>query len=541
MPEPTLINLKDIKPNPYQPRTDEDQEAITEIAINIYRNGLMQIPSARRVNSHYELVFGHTRKAAYALLSTKGVPSADIAPDKRYAEMPLYVHELDDRQMFEMAVAENIKRRDLNAIEQATAMQRYMNEFDATSKQAAELFGVNDATVRGKVRLLELPEPVQLKLAAGELSESAARGLLSLQKIAPEAKVIEAVKNIEKNKGNALPEEVIENSIEHLENTVDLWNDNHRDGKPRAGYHGWLLDMKNFPNHLLPAMNEQAVGAFEKRLDHLMNPPACTACPFYTKIRGSHFCGMKYCFERKMVAWQQNYVEQASKKTKIPIYKEEDGAYRPLDYYEVSRKLFEKKHKDLRLISKQAIGHYTYQSYTGLDDDLVVVVATGEELLGKMVKESGTGGRIHGGKKSEKEKAEMRAMKVYRIKRKELMWEYTAAAQRIFESVPLDALKKLNQWEHILIDDSIPEEYDHPQTGNAAQQLAYQRRALVWRMIMNKTSHLSRCELSKALNTFADITGVKAPTSLIRRAEEWDAEIKAAASVSTATGKGKKT
>lgn len=97
-----------------------------------------------------------------------------------------------------------------------------------------------------------------------------------------------------------------------------------------------------------------------------------------------------------------------------------------------------------------------------------------------MARSSGSSGGTRGGKKTEKEKAEMRAMKVYRIKRLELMWEYTAAAQTIFESVPMNALKKLNDWKNIMIDDRIPAEYNHPNTGDAAQKLSFQRRELVW-------------------------------------------------------------
>lgn len=535
MPEPTLVKLSEIKPNPYQPRTAEDTAAIAEIAVNIFRNGLMQIPSARRVNGHYELVFGHTRKAAYDLLATQGVPSADIAPDKRYSQMPLYIHDLDDRQMFEMAVAENIKRRDLNPIEQATAMQRYMNEFDANSKQAAELFGMSDATVRGVVRLLDLPKQVQDKVASGELSQSAARALLSMQKVAPESEVVATLKKIEKEKGDLLPEEVIENQIENLKNVIDLWNDNRRDGKPRAGYYGWLLDMKNFPNHLLPAMSEQQVGAFEAHLEHLINPPACTACPFYTKVRGSHFCGMKVCHERKTLAWQKHAVEQASKKTKIPVYVEEDGAYRPLDYTTACRTLFEKKHKDLRLIQRKAIGGYTYQNYTGLDDDLVVVVATGD-LLGKLA--STSVGRATGGKKTNAEKVEMKRLKMYRVHRKTLLWEFTASAKAMFDAVPGIVLERLNGWKYLGVDQHPPVEKPSDKDKDALSE--YNRRLIIWRMVEDQSSHYRRdtlISIYEDLMEFSKEWKVKVPTSLRKFAEQADDEIKA---VSVETGKGKK-
>src|SRR5690348_3249528 len=112
MENQTLVPLDLIDPNPYQPRQTEDTEAVAEIADSIARNGLMQIPSARQVNGRYQLAFGHTRLAAFKMLQEEC--------------MPLVIRELDDLQMFELGVSENIKRRDLNPIEQAEAMRRYM-------------------------------------------------------------------------------------------------------------------------------------------------------------------------------------------------------------------------------------------------------------------------------------------------------------------------------------------------------------------------------------------------------------------------------
>src|SRR5688572_15649036 len=137
MEKQVLIPVNLIDHNPYQPRQVEDAGAVAEIAESIKRNGLMQVPSARKAGSRYQLAFGHTRLAAFKL------NGEDC--------MPLIVRDLSDLQMFELGVAENIKRRDLNYVEQAEAMRRYMVEFGKTSVQAGEFFNVSEEVVRGTV------------------------------------------------------------------------------------------------------------------------------------------------------------------------------------------------------------------------------------------------------------------------------------------------------------------------------------------------------------------------------------------------------
>jgi ParB/RepB/Spo0J family partition protein len=568
MENQVLVPLDLIDPNPYQPRQVEDTAAVAEIADSIARNGLMQVPTARQVNGHYQLAFGHTRLAAFRLNGEEC--------------MPLFIRELHDLQMFELGVAENIKRRDLNPIEQAQAMHRYMEEFGKNSTEAGEFFNVSPELVRQSVRLLNLPEPAQQKLAAGAITQTTARTLLSMQRIAPERVIVEMVKKIETNPGR-LPEDVIENSIKRMDEVVDMWDDD-RQGKPRSSYYnGWLLDMKNFPNKLLPQLTPVdiaiALGIQDdqelishantwyqiktgdidpeieapseegwvltpemmrltpelvQKLEHLMNPPACTACPFYTKVHGSHYCGMKTCHTRKIVAWNTEALQQASKKLKIEIYQKSDGAYKVLDNGHQS--LFKNRHKGLRLLPKELFKGYAYQySYEGVDNDIFVVVATGD-AMDKM----GTASS-RGGKKSEKERAEMRMMKVYRLRRKEMMWEFTAAACGMFDAVPEKVLKKLNMWNNILMDDDIPENVRRAGSKDENGDSNYQRRALVWRVIMGLSSHYRRESLRKQLTEFQELTQVKVSKALIDRIAEWDAEIEAAGKgVSAATSKGKR-
>lgn len=533
MEQPVLIPIANIQDNPYQHRDQEDPDAVAELAISIFRNTLQQYPAVRAVNSHYELVFGHTRRAAFRLLATEGVPSEGIQADKSYLQMPVFIRELSDRQMFELAVVENLKRRDPKPTEKARAIDKYITEFKATSKEAGDLFNMNESTVRGMVRFLDLPQAAQTALDEGRITQGTARALLSMQKIASKETITTLVKQIEQRAGESLPEDVMEHSLERLDNVVELWDDDQRNGKPRAGYHGWPLDMKKFPNQLLPRMSEQQAGAVESQLEHLVNPPACSVCPFYTKIRGTHYCGMKFCHQRKSVAWEAHLVDQASKHLNIAIYdKEEDGAYVLLVGYESShKKIFTSKNAGLRLLPKSMADRYASQwGFDGLDEDHVLVVATGKA----MDKLSTTGrNRSKGGKKTDKEKAEMRMMRVYRVRRLELLWEFTACAKSVFDAVPYEMLLKIHHWKFIGVDDNPPAEViiaDNAKVDDIKKE--YFRRLLIWQMVIGDSSHYRResmADILKDLDEHAKEWGVKIPKSLTKKAQDWDAEIEAVA------------
>jgi ParB/RepB/Spo0J family partition protein len=515
------VPLEKIVYNRYQPRTDMDPAEIENLADSISRNGMMQKPTARpQPDGCCELAFGHRRFEAYKILAAK---------DAAFKTMPLITRELSDQQMFEFAWEENREREDLNPVDQGEAYATYMRVFNATSKQAGEYFRVSEETIRQKQRYGKLPEPVKQKMRDGEINENTARALLSMQKIASNEALAQTVKVIEKERENATPEEVIEDAIGHLKDVVDMWDSNRKEGKPRSAWsNGWLLDMKNFPNHLLPAMSVEQVGAYEKHIEHLVNPPACTACPFHTQVRGSHYCGLKICYERKTEAWHRDMIQQASKNLGIAVYEKEDGRYVALDNYD-HKSLFNSKHKGLRLIPTGKAGGRAYQYFDGISSEVALVVATGEAI--EKMKSRG-GRQSAGGKMTEAEKAERRRMKIYRMRRREFMWEFTAVAKTIFDGVPYEALLKINRWEHVLVDDEPPTKVIVPDNAKVDDhKTEYQRRMLVWRLIMHDSSHYRRNSMADMLKGFekhAKDWGVKIPKSLIKKAEEWDAEIKAA-------------
>jgi hypothetical protein len=228
-------------------------------------------------------------------------------------------------------------------------------------------------------------------------------------------------------------------------------------------------------------------------------------------------------------------VEAASKSTKITIYAEKDGAFRVLRYDD--KQLVEKKHKDLRLIPKRQINGYAYQSFKGLDDDLVVVVATGDAL--NQIHRS-TGG-TQGGKKTEKEKAEMRALKLYRVKRKELLWAFTACAKSMFDAVPGSVLERVSNWRFTGVDQLPPIEVPSEKDKDAFGE--YLRRLIVWKMIEERSSSYRREKMTAILDNLEKYSKnweVKIPTPLKKMAEQFDAEIKSVSVETEKKGKVKK-
>jgi ParB-like chromosome segregation protein Spo0J len=558
-----LINLDFIDDNPEQYR--EIYKDIEELGRNIATYGLKDVPPARQSGNRYQLESGHRRKRAFLWLhknyKKEGLPERYSG----YTMMPLNVKEITDEEMFDGLIIENAHRDDLKITEKAWLLRRYKEVHpEATSEQIGLVFNMNAATVRGMDIFLDLPKEVQAKLDDGTITQGTARTLHSMQRVASQKMIVETLKEIEK--GDEQPDYIIDNTVDQLENVVDLWNDNHREGKPRAGYHGWLLDMKNFPNKLLPALEiretTDAIGAkntkgvwkwineggndadhgleigLVEKLEHLVNPPACTACPFYTKIRGSHYCGMKLCYTRKTEAWMLQQLEQTSKSTGISLYAESDGRYVLLaSHDDKCNALFTKRHADLRLLPKSKFGGYSYQSFKGIDDDVCYVVATGDTIakLGTTTAKSG------GGQKTEKEKAEMRAMKVYRAHRKELVWEFAGVAKHLLDGVPFNVLERL---ERNIQRDDRPLEEEPSDEAKLTVRADYLRKCMIYEMLIGESSYFRRESMADILECIQEQIkesggwGVKIPKALIKQAAEWDAEIEAIVAVET--GKGSK-
>ena len=164
---PLEIPLDKIIRNPRQTRTQFDQEKLGELAKSIEASGVVQPIVVRDVgNGMYELITGERRWLA--------------SFDAKKSTIPAIVRSVSDEQALEMTIVENLQRADLNPLEQARAFLRFSQEFKATQEQMALRIGMPRATVANFLRLLRLPEEVQLRVEKGELSFGHAKLLLSL-------------------------------------------------------------------------------------------------------------------------------------------------------------------------------------------------------------------------------------------------------------------------------------------------------------------------------------------------------------------------
>lgn len=160
------VPLAQVDPNPYQPRSAFEPADLDALAESIRLHGLLQPIVVRRHEGRYQLVAGERRLRA--------------AEQLRLASIPARVVELDERQTCELALVENLQRADLNAIEKASAFQRYIEQFHSTHEDLARQLGIDRSTVTNLLRLLDLPDAVQEMVAHKKLSGGHARALLSL-------------------------------------------------------------------------------------------------------------------------------------------------------------------------------------------------------------------------------------------------------------------------------------------------------------------------------------------------------------------------
>lgn len=161
------VPVAHVVPNPYQPRTEFDQEALDELAASIRQLGIIQPITVRtREEGGYELISGERRLRAARRAGLERIPA--------------YVREADTEAMLEMALVENVQREALNPIEVALGYQALMEECGLTQEQVATKVGKNRSTVANFIRLLKLPPRVQAAIRDGRLSAGHARALIMI-------------------------------------------------------------------------------------------------------------------------------------------------------------------------------------------------------------------------------------------------------------------------------------------------------------------------------------------------------------------------
>jgi len=164
---PLEVDIDLIAPNPEQPRTQFDPEALRERADSIREHGILQpLVVSREPSGTYRLIAGERRLQAARLAGRRTVP--------------VVIREAADRELLELALIENLQRADLNPIETAAAYRRLMEEHGYTQEQVALRVGKSRAAVANALRLLQLEPEIRRSVAAGEISEGHARALLAL-------------------------------------------------------------------------------------------------------------------------------------------------------------------------------------------------------------------------------------------------------------------------------------------------------------------------------------------------------------------------
>jgi len=176
----TEIKTEKIKTNPFQPRQEFNQKEIEELAQSIENFGLIQAIIVRKTKKGYELIAGERRLRAAKLLGKELIPAV--------------IKDFNNQEMAEIALIENLQRKDLNFLEEAQAYQRLLDEFDLTQNELAARVSKSQSTIANKLRLLKLSIDVRKEILAANLSERHGRALLKLETEKEQLKIIDEIK-----------------------------------------------------------------------------------------------------------------------------------------------------------------------------------------------------------------------------------------------------------------------------------------------------------------------------------------------------------
>lgn len=175
----TMMKISDIEPNREQPRKNFDKEALQELADSIKQFGIIQPIVIQKKDDYYEIIAGERRWRAAKLAKLK--------------EVPVIIKEYSDREVMEIALIENIQRKDLNPIEEALAYKSLIDEYSLKQEELANRVSKSRTAIANSMRLLKLTDSVQNMLINDEISMGHARALLTLEQ---EDLQIEAAKTI---------------------------------------------------------------------------------------------------------------------------------------------------------------------------------------------------------------------------------------------------------------------------------------------------------------------------------------------------------
>jgi len=221
------IPVNQIESNPFQPRTEFEEESLKELANSVKEQGIIQPITVRKLGyDNYQLISGERRLRAAQILGLR--------------EIPAYIRVANDEQMLELALIENIHRVDLNPIEIAISYQRLIEECKLRQEDLSQKVSKDRATISNYIRLLKLPAEIQLALKQNLISMGHARALITMNDPQEQLKVLVrilekgmSVREVEKiireqqvlpspkpARENILPDEIME-AREHLKKSLD--------------------------------------------------------------------------------------------------------------------------------------------------------------------------------------------------------------------------------------------------------------------------------------------------------------------------------
>lgn len=161
------VPLADIFPNPTQPRTYFDDQALSELAQSIKNLGIIQPITVRKDGEKFEIISGERRFRASKIAGLQSIPA--------------YIRLVDDQEILELALVENIQREDLDAIEVAITYQRLLDEVGMTQDNLSRRVGKERSTITNSIRLLKLDPDVQNAIRTGQISAGHGRAIISLE------------------------------------------------------------------------------------------------------------------------------------------------------------------------------------------------------------------------------------------------------------------------------------------------------------------------------------------------------------------------
>ncbi len=160
------LDVVSIDANPHQPRKEFDEVEIADLADSIRAHGVIQPLVVRQTGDRFQLIAGERRLRA--------------AQAAGWERVPVQVRDVSDQQMAELAIVENVQRKDLNALEKAACFQKYLQDYNCTQEDLASRIHIDRSTIANLIRLLELPEQVKKLVVKGDISQGHARALLPL-------------------------------------------------------------------------------------------------------------------------------------------------------------------------------------------------------------------------------------------------------------------------------------------------------------------------------------------------------------------------